>query len=561
VVAKVADFGMACMMTLEGLGGALRSWEHVAPEIFANATNLYDETTDVYSFALILWQLVCGKVAFEEFLSNEQYSMSVSFGDKLAEAVVPVDLEFAPSRTRGYRQIPIKQAIADGLRPTIPDIYALLLEQDRARQEALASDATITASDSPTKEPAPQQQHPLEYTPGDIEPMSPERAISAPPAVSLPATAPLPPKTPTTPNTKLQEAIAASSSSSSAEFKNVLEPALAQELEKLIAQCWHPDSRQRPSFNSIMPSLAAMVQSLRIAPLASVPTPERPSRFVQAQPSSFRRPQLQLRSYSQTKVASAGRPSTIPTAPAWQPLSRAIARQVNYVPIGTTAMPQCALVVARHLWIAFADGIVRVYNLTEHSFPLVTSWKCNRFGIAAITVVRSSVWILACSGDIQVWDAKCISFVTEFNAFSGPHADATCMCRIIGDTDCVWIGTAKSEIRIFHSQTYKPIAALTLPNGAGATQIITSSRNVWVSGPQGFVVYTIDNFLHEISASSSSAITTMTSVMGYIICGSADGTLSFFQYEVPRSSSSSSSSCSCPGWFLSFYMDNSQVSR
>jgi serine/threonine protein kinase len=69
-IVKVNDFGLSCMkdQTKEGRWGKLTiaagtsNW--MAPEVFSGAT--YDEKVDVYSFAMILFEMICREVPFAD---------------------------------------------------------------------------------------------------------------------------------------------------------------------------------------------------------------------------------------------------------------------------------------------------------------------------------------------------------------------------------------------------------------------------------------------------------------------------------------------------------------
>ncbi len=69
VIAKVADFGLAQQLTTtSGITDRLATWQWMAPEAFAAVGDVsYDERADVYSFAIVLWELSSRQHPFAEF--------------------------------------------------------------------------------------------------------------------------------------------------------------------------------------------------------------------------------------------------------------------------------------------------------------------------------------------------------------------------------------------------------------------------------------------------------------------------------------------------------------
>ena len=90
VVAKVADFGLSLRVE-HRVGGFLPTWRWLAPEVIDVDNVYYDETADIYSFAIVMWEIVARDVPFLEY-------------------------------DKDIRQMQIKQMIIhENLRPTIPD--------------------------------------------------------------------------------------------------------------------------------------------------------------------------------------------------------------------------------------------------------------------------------------------------------------------------------------------------------------------------------------------------------------------------------------------------------
>ena len=91
VVAKVADFGLSTFVSPKA-GGVLETWNWLPPEAFADqiATQNYnyDQQIDVYSFAIVMWEVVTRKYPFEEDYEN-LFKRGRFFDDKKCrEAVI-----------------------------------------------------------------------------------------------------------------------------------------------------------------------------------------------------------------------------------------------------------------------------------------------------------------------------------------------------------------------------------------------------------------------------------------------------------------------------------------
>ena len=102
VCAKVADFGLSRMVAPD-LGGALGTWQWLAPEVFnASGNDRYDERADCFSFAIVCWELASREFPYSEFERNPKYS------------------SIQPDGSWQVNLFSLKQAISDGLRPSFP---------------------------------------------------------------------------------------------------------------------------------------------------------------------------------------------------------------------------------------------------------------------------------------------------------------------------------------------------------------------------------------------------------------------------------------------------------
>ena len=81
---KVADFGLSTFVSHK-VGGAIATWNWQPPEALVEqgsaATIEYDEQVDVYSFAIVMWEIVSRKYPFEEDYF-EQFKRGIFFDDR-----------------------------------------------------------------------------------------------------------------------------------------------------------------------------------------------------------------------------------------------------------------------------------------------------------------------------------------------------------------------------------------------------------------------------------------------------------------------------------------------
>ncbi|EFA77775.1 leucine-rich repeat-containing protein [Heterostelium album PN500] len=71
VCAKIADFGLS-QQSVPSVSGLLKSIHWMAPETIGAEQENYTEKADTYSFAMILYEILSGKVPFEEYTLKER---------------------------------------------------------------------------------------------------------------------------------------------------------------------------------------------------------------------------------------------------------------------------------------------------------------------------------------------------------------------------------------------------------------------------------------------------------------------------------------------------------
>ena len=79
--AKVADFGLARLLVTDKVSGSLASWQWLPPEIIIDNGNEYDITADIYSFGIILWELVSFKYPYDEYENDARFQRHIVDGN------------------------------------------------------------------------------------------------------------------------------------------------------------------------------------------------------------------------------------------------------------------------------------------------------------------------------------------------------------------------------------------------------------------------------------------------------------------------------------------------
>ena len=65
--ANVADFGLSRKVETS-MAGVLPTWRWLAPEVIDVDCKAYTELSDIYSFAIILWEIACLQVSHSTLL-------------------------------------------------------------------------------------------------------------------------------------------------------------------------------------------------------------------------------------------------------------------------------------------------------------------------------------------------------------------------------------------------------------------------------------------------------------------------------------------------------------
>eukprot|EP01130_Rhizamoeba_saxonica_P014259 TRINITY_DN6214_c0_g2_i1.p1 TRINITY_DN6214_c0_g2~~TRINITY_DN6214_c0_g2_i1.p1 ORF type:complete len:1284 (-),score=293.69 TRINITY_DN6214_c0_g2_i1:50-3901(-) len=128
VNAKIGDFGLS-QYSLPALNEMLACWQWLAPEVFDPSSKSYDETSDIYSFGMVLWELASREVPFSEYEEYITKRSEVLSDVQLSDPHFISSLESQGFYIEGdsaiqelYQEHEVKNAIInEDLRPTIPE--------------------------------------------------------------------------------------------------------------------------------------------------------------------------------------------------------------------------------------------------------------------------------------------------------------------------------------------------------------------------------------------------------------------------------------------------------
>jgi len=90
VVAKVADFGLSLRVE-HRVGGFLPTWRWLAPEVIDVSNIYYDQTADIYSFAIVLWEIVARDVPFFEYEDIREMQIKHKIVHENLRPTIPAD--------------------------------------------------------------------------------------------------------------------------------------------------------------------------------------------------------------------------------------------------------------------------------------------------------------------------------------------------------------------------------------------------------------------------------------------------------------------------------------
>lgn len=133
IIAKVADFGLSRLASGSHSGREVYNPYWLAPEIMAEKE--YDDKSDVYSFAIILWELLSRLHPFSEY--DEQYKKAPMV--KLEKDIVKGLRPTIPSDAPPYLSELILQCwrVEPSERPSFQQIVSLLCEEMGADPNSL----------------------------------------------------------------------------------------------------------------------------------------------------------------------------------------------------------------------------------------------------------------------------------------------------------------------------------------------------------------------------------------------------------------------------------------
>lgn len=155
VVAKIGDFGLSTR-AMPRAGGILPTYTWLAPEVFSLEGDEYDCRSDIYSFGIVLWELVTGDLPFSEY-SLDTWDLKTSICDHDLRPSIPNSVPDA------YRDLVLRCWLRNpAMRPSFEEatgVLARLLGND-----SLSTDPRIV------EERPPQQQESIDVISGEQAP-------------------------------------------------------------------------------------------------------------------------------------------------------------------------------------------------------------------------------------------------------------------------------------------------------------------------------------------------------------------------------------------------------
>ena len=111
----MADFGLSTFVVPD-VGGALPTWQWLAPEVIDPNSTSYDDRSDIYSYGIVLWEIVTAGMPFNEYNESPEYSKH------------QVDIDGEVHYYGDHHAIQAAIINCD-LRPTIPSNCPIVLEE------------------------------------------------------------------------------------------------------------------------------------------------------------------------------------------------------------------------------------------------------------------------------------------------------------------------------------------------------------------------------------------------------------------------------------------------
>ena len=116
---KVADFGLSRVVPVE-MKGILETWKWLAPEVITPGCR-YGTASDVYSFAIVCWEIATRSFPFDEFYQHPFYSYSTADlqtrllnEEKIKSAIIDDDLRPSLDSLREYSDCSDEDNMAKG---------------------------------------------------------------------------------------------------------------------------------------------------------------------------------------------------------------------------------------------------------------------------------------------------------------------------------------------------------------------------------------------------------------------------------------------------------------
>ncbi|KAL6056556.1 Pleckstrin y domain, variant 2 [Balamuthia mandrillaris] len=444
VVAKVDNFGIGLLQRGGMLDLTLQDYNfQMAPELLADPTTPFSPSMDVFSFGMLLWEMLAREDPFLHLLQSNKHT---------------------PHE--------IRVMLIDGLRPTVPESgrgtdepEGLHAEYSRLIEQCWQSNPTARPSFNDIAQRLLDLQR--DYCGGGSSPRSREDGLNASISSSSHNPSPVPRKRAASRGTELRSSTLSSGSGSGSGF---ISPKTGSRLGgskiklpmsvtlRPSSKFTPPQGRRKNSFGSESDhnkqredraaSLPPAALSALLFPQGSAATTSTPS----------------------SSTANASAPSNASSSDGggamesqWSPLSQV---QLDVMHSGSV---HCLVTVQDRVWAACGDGSIFVWNLKTKK--LVKQLTGHTAAVHCLLVVNDQVWSGSKDSSIIVWDAKKPKLLKQLKA----HA-VYCLADVGDD---VWSGSSDYTVIVWSKKTFKPRQQAKLPN-ACSSMVVWPDHYVWI---------------------------------------------------------------------------------
>lgn len=119
---KICDFGVSRDLSMK-MSGLVGSIQYTAPEVLINNENFYNEMCDIYSFAIILWEVLSRKRPYEDIEHYYTIIMGVALNDMRPPLIRNCPQVFETIMTKCWSKDPTERYSMDRLVKIFDNIF------------------------------------------------------------------------------------------------------------------------------------------------------------------------------------------------------------------------------------------------------------------------------------------------------------------------------------------------------------------------------------------------------------------------------------------------------